>query len=413
MNPTWGIPPILMVPNDGGMKNLSLGYRQTIWLGVGCLLWALLAPAVARGIQFFTGPWEAALATARAQQRPVFVAALTPNCACAALEAEVFTHPEVADFFQANFINVRMDMDTGVGPALAQQWEVTYFPSLVFTDATGQLLHLYVGETDAAGLLDLAEKALDPQQNLAGMAARFAAGERQANFLYAYAIAAGLALRAEAPAIAEAYLATQQNWLTPENQEVVFNFFADSHSPLFAFMLANLPSFEARFGPEEVRQRLTLIIESEIEANQHPPDAAFQRLEQLYRQVQPTQAPERLAYLKMSYYRERGDGNAFARAAILYLREKIDPSPDELNNLAWDFVTLVDDPALLREALRWAERAVSQFRQPYNLDTLAWLHYKLGERRMAKKIAQEAWQLAKQMGEPVAETQQLLDLLKH
>ena len=63
----------------------------------------------------------------------VFMDAYATWCGpCKWMSANVFTDPKVADYFNANFVNIKMDMEKGEGPELARQFNLRAYPTLVF-----------------------------------------------------------------------------------------------------------------------------------------------------------------------------------------------------------------------------------------------------------------------------------------
>ncbi len=144
------------------MNAIALKMKRT------SILFALLAFFViagtqvsAQGIQFFDGTWKEAMAKSKAENKPIFVDAYTTWCGpCRWMSANIFTDPAVGEYFNANFINVKMDMEKGEGPAFASAHKVMAYPTLIFTDALG---NEKVRQTGAAqtpeALIELGKKA--------------------------------------------------------------------------------------------------------------------------------------------------------------------------------------------------------------------------------------------------------------
>lgn len=185
-------------------------------LNLICLVGILSIPGATaqnRKIEFeSTRSWPKIVEKAKAEEKIIFVDCYAEWCGpCKALDAQVFTQDKVADFFNANFVNAKLDMEKDAdGRANAQAWGVTAFPTLMFIDPqTGEPVHKIVGARDADGLLTAAETALDPGKRLASKVMRYNDGERDPLFLMDFiATLHGSGMQKDAESVAKAYITT-------------------------------------------------------------------------------------------------------------------------------------------------------------------------------------------------------------
>ena len=59
---------------------------------------------------------------------------------CKRMARDVFTAEEVGDFFNANFVNLKMDMETEEGRLLNKTYQVAVYPTLFILDADGEII---------------------------------------------------------------------------------------------------------------------------------------------------------------------------------------------------------------------------------------------------------------------------------
>ncbi len=112
------------------------------------------------GITFFEGTFEEALATAKKENKIVFLDAYASWCGpCKAMQRYSFISEEVGEFYNKHFINIKIDMEKGEGPALAKALNVEAYPSLYFINPEREIKLKAVGYQGPDGLLKIAQKA--------------------------------------------------------------------------------------------------------------------------------------------------------------------------------------------------------------------------------------------------------------
>ncbi len=120
--------------------------------------------AHAAGIKFLESKaWKEVLAEAKRSNKPIFLDAYATWCGpCKYLQKDVFTDGDVGAFFNANFISVKIDMEKGEGPDLSDEFGVDAYPTLLFFNPQGKLVHKFVGAMGADEFVELGKDALDP-----------------------------------------------------------------------------------------------------------------------------------------------------------------------------------------------------------------------------------------------------------
>ncbi|MDO3644240.1 thioredoxin family protein [Mucilaginibacter sp. L3T2-6] len=115
----------------------------------------------ATGIVFIEDSWDEALKQAAKQNKYIFVDAYATWCGpCKMLKARTFTDTKAAAFYNANFVNVAIDMEKGRGPELAQKWQLRAYPTLIIFDPKGKPVLGTVGFINASELIRFGREAL-------------------------------------------------------------------------------------------------------------------------------------------------------------------------------------------------------------------------------------------------------------
>lgn len=362
------------------------------------------------GIDFSTDKWSNILAKAEKEDKLVFVDAYTVWCGpCKKMANEIFPQKEVGAFYNEKFINVQIDMEKGEGLSIAEKYNVNVYPTLLFIASDGSLVHRSAGYKDSPDFIELGNTALDPSKRISSLKARFESGDRDPDFLIQYTAVLYEAYDGSHTAVADAYLETQENWNTDENMAFIFLYVDDVDSELFDHLAENRESYINKFGEYEVNSKLQTLIYNSI--NDTAASSSLEQIDALFAKVYPEKAAQLSLSFRMSYYRQAGDRDKFAQAAVQYYKKYPSEDPGELNDIAWTFYTVVDDKQQLKQAVKWAQKSVKIDSNYYNNDTLAALYAKLGKKKKAIKTAQQAISIAKEAGEDYSETQKLLDEL--
>ena len=112
------------------------------------------------GIQFFHGSLKEAKAKAKKEKKLIFIDCYTSWCGpCKSMAKKTFVNKEVGEYFNANFICVKMDMEKDEGPDVATRYSVEAYPTYLFLDYKGEVKHRDLGFIDAERFIQLGKTA--------------------------------------------------------------------------------------------------------------------------------------------------------------------------------------------------------------------------------------------------------------
>ncbi|MDE0421616.1 MAG: DUF255 domain-containing protein [Gammaproteobacteria bacterium] len=151
----------------------------------------------AAGIEFFEGSWDDAFKAAEENDRLVFVDVYTEWCGpCKLMDANVFPKDAVGDYFNARFVNIKLDAEDEDlnGPEIGDRYGIRAYPTLLFLNPDGSELGRGVAGLEVEQLIQLAKEATgEASSGFQDMAARYDAGERDSAFVRAFLEAAKVA----------------------------------------------------------------------------------------------------------------------------------------------------------------------------------------------------------------------------
>jgi thiol-disulfide isomerase/thioredoxin len=383
-----------------------------------CLLLGSSYTAFSQGIKFEKGTWEAVVAKAQAQNKPIFVDAYTTWCGpCKWMAKEVFTQEEVAAYVNTHFVAYKMDMEKGEGPAFARTNKINAYPTLLYFNSEGLLLHKAAGARNAEQLIQLCEDALDPAKQIGTFQKRYTAGVREAEFLKEYV----KVLAESGEDVSEPF---GEYWEAVEEQEryssdmlslmaLVTEDFSDVQSPLTAYLLKNRAAYEKEVPQEVIDYYLlqTYIYYTYVLAQMDDNADTEQQIQELL-EYYPEAQPDYKA--RLEFYRAALESppeeKKVNRARKRYLKTTIDMS--ELDELAWNLLSEASATKKeLKEALKWMERSTETNAHYYNLHIKAAILQALGQENKAIPVAQKALELGAEMElneEEMEETRALL-----
>ncbi|MBK9013501.1 MAG: thioredoxin family protein [Saprospiraceae bacterium] len=365
----------------------------------------------AQGIQFTQGTWKEMLAKAKKEDKLIFMDAYAEWCGpCKKMARDVFTQKEVGDYFNAHFVNVKMDMEKGEGIGLSGDFGIQAYPTLLFINSDGKVVHRAVGYHTTDLLVDLAGAAKDPKRNAGSITARYDAGDRSPELLHNLALARYDAMDGTYVQIAEEYLATQKDWSTDDNLSFIFRMTDDLDSKMADYLMGNRMVFEGKFGKQAVTSKVDELVQNTIAHAET--EADLKKVETLYAKTYPERAAEMSGQLKMGFYAQREDWKNFAKVTNAHFKKFPAEDWSVLNELAWLYYETVDSKKELKYALGWAKQSVKMDKNYANTDTVASLYYKLGKKGKALKYAKEAIALAKATDEDYSATELLVQKIK-
>ena len=128
------------------MKKFSLLLLIAFAFGIFGFMYESPTSSETEGMTFFKGTFQEALELAKKEKKLIFLDAYASWCGpCKLMKSKTFTDPEVGNLYNAKFINLAIDMEKGEGPELSRKYQVTAYPTLLFIDAKGKVVHRALG----------------------------------------------------------------------------------------------------------------------------------------------------------------------------------------------------------------------------------------------------------------------------
>lgn len=379
-------------------------------------LYCLAASAQHRSIAFEHTAWKDIKAKAKKENRLIFVDAYTTWCGpCKQMARTVFTNDTVADYYNANFINAKMDMEKGEGLEIAKQYQVACYPNLLFIDGDGNLVHRVAGSMSASSFVDLGKTAKDDSKNFSWYVKNYEARKTDAQFVAAYVDAlSGTCLEPDKELAQYFSLQHEKDLWSEANWNMINHYTNDLNSREFKFLVDNRAELSAAHTEAAVNEKMTHVAESSLNAvvRTKPFDQA--KYDLIKQQITALHIPEGRQILfesDLNVAKRNKDWKIYTELALANVDTYYAKSVNDLNSIAWDFYENVNDKAALLKAEGWAKQSVDLEATYPNLDTYAALLYKNGKKAEALATANKAIEYAKKEGYPADEYKATSDLI--
>lgn len=213
-----------------------------------------------RSIQFIEKPWSEILQLARKENKMIFMDAYASWCGpCKWIAANIFRNDTVADYYNKTFICTKIDMEKGEGPKLAQKFEVKAYPTLMFFDTSGALVHKKVGaDRETQAYIKMAMLAQDPKESLAFYIKQYNAGTRTPEFMITYLERISDTYNPVDVPLSQ-YFSTvkDEDLLTRQNWNIIYKYVNDMNSREFRYLVKHAPQFETLYTRDSVNEKIS------------------------------------------------------------------------------------------------------------------------------------------------------------
>lgn len=229
-------------------------YRTLITLSI---FLAFLLPNInGQGIDFFEGSFEEAVDKAQKEEKLVFVDAYATWCGpCKKMSKTVFPDEKVGDFFNQNFISLKLDMEKPLGRSFGKKFPVTAYPTLFFINEKGELLKKVVGGKSAKDFLKIGQTIVQSYDRSGDLADLYNSGNRDFDIVLKYVRALNNANKSSLK-VANDYLREKKDLSEKQMAQFTFEALTASDSRIFDLYIQQRTQIEELFGKDVSDQKI-------------------------------------------------------------------------------------------------------------------------------------------------------------
>jgi thiol-disulfide isomerase/thioredoxin len=354
----------------------------------------------AQGIEFFKGTFDEAKAYAQKEDKLIFMDCYTTWCGpCKRMSKNVFTKKEAGDYFNENFVNVKMDMEKGEGKALAKKYSVGSYPTLLFLDYKGDVVYQTKGaRRDATSLIALGKKALLPnKKTLQNLQSKWDSGNRDQKFLKEFMKVKTL-LGEDNNEPFKAYLnsLSAEEKKNEDNIKFIYKQTTQVSSAGMSFIYENKSLLKDVFGAKTFDKKIkTIATESISVATKNKDNKIVAEVKSMLKKLKPANYKKQSNYIETKYYGKTKQWNAYDKSVTKYLKKYKKNNDVALKNVAWNYYMNINDTKKLQKAAKWISKAISLNNSYENNLTQAYLLYKMKNYNEAQDAVEYALILSK------------------
>ena len=383
---------------------------------------ALTVSAVAqtRSIAFEHGSFDEIKAKALKENKLIFIDAYTTWCGpCKQMAKNVFTNDEVADHYNKNFVNAKIDMEKGEGIEIAKKFQVQCYPNLLFVDGNGNLVHRIAGSMTAKDFIALAEDAKIPEKQFSYYSKNYESNKSNTAFLLKYIEAREATCLQSDEIVKDYFLQQKESDLTNKaNWDMILNQVNNADSKEFNYLITNRKKYSDLYTEKEVNRKIDAVNQNQLMSIIKAKPFDEKKYIDTKAKIQLLNTPNTNMIffetdLKLAQLNQ--DWNAYAKLAVANVDQFYSKDAEALNSFAWTFYEKVEENDALLKAESWAKKSCDLEKNYANLDTYAAVLYKEGKKELALEAANKAIETAKKekyAPEDYKETTELINKIK-
>lgn len=358
---------------------------------------AMVLQVGAQGIDFFQGSFNEALEESKKTGKPIFMDAYAKWCGpCKRMAATTFKDESVGEYFNKNFINLKIDWEESEGISLRGKYNVSAFPTLFFIGGDGEVIQKVVGGQDVNGLLRQGEMALGKVDYSREYAALYEKGDRSPELIYNYVKALNKSGKSSL-SISNEYLRTQDDLSTPFNRKFILEAAIEADSRIFTLLIQHQREIGMQEGLQPLRDRIYLACSNTLKKA-----IEFQSLDLLEEAKAKMKAnyaeksEEFAAMADYSYHKAAKDAKNFGKSCDDYAKNVVRGDAKGLAKLATDIAAnFSSDKNCMKLAEKYAKEAAKEGNDYHYYMSYAEILNANGKKKQALEAANTALEMVK------------------
>jgi len=315
--------------------------------------------------------WQSALEEATASRKDIFLDIYATWCGpCKMMDANVYTNATVYEYYNTNFVNLKVDGESSFGRILAEQYSLTAYPTMYFISASEAMIYQVVGYREPEALVASGTTVKESGKRYMELLGLFKSTnsltpDQSVEFL-------NLSVKFEdkyhinllAKDIAAFY--TESDILNPDNKAIVMAVGGDIDSENVKWVIKNAANLKVAWGLNDFGQYLSEVFNVTMASAAETRDSLrMERIASEFIPVYMIDMPDRIAEAQLTtrkiYYAQTENWKNYVSSVEKHAEEFESLNPVFLYSEAYYVVeNQLVNPFLLDKANEWVSAAILQ-----------------------------------------------------
>jgi thioredoxin-related protein len=347
--------------------------------------------------------------------KPVMFMAYQSTCGhCEKMINEVFPDTMVSNFYNANFINIRIDMlDQAMAKKYIQQYYLSSFPTFIILNGKGETLYQYVGEFKKDEFVKQGQMALNPTYQLPTNKAAFEQNPADSTACYNYLLALSRG-RLSTQAVANTYFnANDKNpAINATNWKIFSMSVSNMESEVFQYMLTNRVAFGKVVTQKKVDRKFYLTAAYNLQTPVSTNDTTnYFRYRKVAAKIGLPIIDSLILVNDLNVFEKNKRWDEYITTAKKGTEQYLWNDANTLRRISDNIYEHSNDKNTLIKAANFAVRSAELKPEYFNNLSAAKIYYKIGYNDMAKKYAQRAIEEGKKKNMNIKEAEIIVNEL--
>ncbi len=384
--------------------------QRLLLLLITCSLYA--AQLTGQSIDFQPMSVEDAILESGKTGKPVMFMAYQGTCGhCEKMINNVFPDTAVSNFYNANYINVKVDMlDQNMAKKYIQRFSISSFPTFIILNGKAETLYQYVGEFKTTEFIKQGRLALDPQNQIPTNRTAFEKNPSDSTACYNYLLVLSRGRLSTQPTANYYFNANnKQLEFTIANWRILSMSVSDMESEVFKYMIAHRDDFSKIATAKKVDRKIYLTAAYNLQTPANMNDTLnYFKFRNIAAQFNLPIVDSLILVNDLNLNEKNKNWNAYIAAAKTGAEIYLWNDANTLRRISENIYEHSEDRSTLIKGANFAVRSSELKPDYFSNISAAKIYYKVGYNDQAVKYAKQAVSEGKKKNMNVSEAEKII-----